>query len=98
HRVAFECVAGHPHRRDFVPGLEASNWQGIGTPKNTPPEIVDRLNKEINVALSDSKMKARFADLGSTVFPGSAADFGKFIADETEKLRKVIRAANIKPE
>jgi tripartite-type tricarboxylate transporter receptor subunit TctC len=87
-----------PSVADFVPGLEASIWQGVGAPKNTPPEIVEKLNKEINTALADPKMKARFADLSATVFPGSPADFGKFIADETEKWGKVIRAANIKPE
>jgi tripartite-type tricarboxylate transporter receptor subunit TctC len=67
-------------------------------PKGTPTEIVDKLNKEINAALADPKMKARIADLGATVLPGSPADFGKLIADETEKWGKVIRAANIKPE
>jgi tripartite-type tricarboxylate transporter receptor subunit TctC len=82
---------------EFVPGYEAVLWQGIGAPKNTPAEIVDRLNKEINAALADPKMKARFADLGSMLLPGSPAAFGKLIADETEKWGKVIRAANIKP-
>ena len=65
---------------------------------STPPEIIDKLNKEINTALAEPKMKARLADLGRTVLAGSPADFGKFIADETEKWGKVIRAANIKPE
>ena len=83
---------------DFVPGLEASIWQGVGAPKKTPPEIVEKLNREINTALADPKVKARFGDLGATVFPGSPADFGKFIAAETEKWAKVIRAANIKAE
>jgi len=67
-------------------------------PKNTPPEIIDKLNKEINAGLADPKLKARFADLGSTVFPTSPAEFGKFIAAETDKWGKVIRAANIKVE
>ena len=71
---------------------------GIGAPKNTPAEIVDKLNKEINAALADPKMKARLADLGGTLLAGSPADFGKLIADETEKWGKVIRAANIKAE
>ena len=71
---------------------------GIGAPKDTPAEIVDKLNKEINAALADPKIKARLADLGGTVLAGSPADFGKLIADETEKWGKVIRAANIKPE
>jgi tripartite-type tricarboxylate transporter receptor subunit TctC len=86
-----------PTVADFVPGYEASFWDGIGAPKNTPAEIVDRLNKEINAALADAKMKARIADLGGTVLAGSPADFGKLIAEETERLGKVVRAANIKP-
>ena len=87
-----------PPLADFLPGYEASGWFGIGAPKNTPAEIVERLNKEINAGLADPKLKARVADLGATVFTGSPADFGKFIADETEKWGKVIRAADIKPE
>jgi tripartite-type tricarboxylate transporter receptor subunit TctC len=83
---------------EFVPGYETSNWQGIGAPKNTPAEILDKLNKEINAALADPSIKARFSDLGGTVLPGSPADFGKLIADETEKWSKVIRAAGIKAE
>jgi tripartite-type tricarboxylate transporter receptor subunit TctC len=83
---------------EFVPGYEASQWYGVGVPKNTPADVVDKLNKEINVALADPKMKARLADMGSAVFAISPADFGKFIAAETEKWAKVVRAANIKPE
>ena len=83
---------------DFVPGYEASSWIGLGVPKNTPTEIVDKLNREINAGIADPKIRARLADLGSTVFPGSPADFGKHIADETEKWGKVIRAANLKPD
>ena len=83
---------------EFVPGFEASTWYGVGAPKNTPAYIVEQLNKEINAGLFDPKLRARFADLGGTVFPGLPADFGKFIADETEKWGKVIRAANIKAE
>ena len=83
---------------DYLPGYEASQWYGIGAPKNTPAQIIDRLNKEINAALADPKMKARFADLGAAVLAGSPADFGKLIADETERWAKVIRAANIKAE
>jgi tripartite-type tricarboxylate transporter receptor subunit TctC len=83
---------------DFVPGYEASSWHGVGVPKNTPAEIVDQLNEEINAALADPKMKARLLDLGGTPMPMTPADFGKFIAEETEKWGKVIRAANIKPE
>jgi tripartite-type tricarboxylate transporter receptor subunit TctC len=82
---------------EFVPGYEASAWYGVGAPKGTPAEIVEKLNKEINAGLADPKLKARLADLGGTPLVGSPADFGKFIADETEKWRKVIRAANIKP-
>jgi len=83
---------------DFLPGFEASLVYGLGVPKNTPPEIVDKLNKEINAGLADPNVKARLADLDGTVLGGSPADFGKLIADETEKWRKVIRLANIKPE
>ena len=75
---------------DFVPGYEASVWYGVGAPKNTPAEIVDKLNKEINAGLADPKMKARLADLGGTLLAGSPADFGKLIADETEKWGKVV--------
>jgi len=80
------------------PGYEASFWFGVGAPKATPAEIVDKLNKEINAALDDPKMKARLAELGGVVLPGSPAQFGKLIAEETEKWAKVIRAANIKAE
>ena len=83
---------------DFVPGYETSAWQGIGAPKNTSAEIVEKLNKEVNAGLADPKMKARFAELGNTVIPGFPADFGKLIAEETEKWGKVIRAVNIKAE
>jgi tripartite-type tricarboxylate transporter receptor subunit TctC len=83
---------------EFVPGYEASTWFGLGAPKATPAEIVDKLNKEINAGLADPKMKARLADVGGTALSGSPADFGKLIADETEKWGKVIRSANIKPE
>jgi tripartite-type tricarboxylate transporter receptor subunit TctC len=93
-----EALPDIPTVSDFVPGYEANAWYGIGAPRNTPAEIVDKLNKEINAALSDPKIKARLADLGGTVLSGSPADFGKLIADETEKWGKVIRAANIKPE
>jgi tripartite-type tricarboxylate transporter receptor subunit TctC len=83
---------------EFVPGYEASQWYGLGIPKHTPAEIVDKLNKGINAALADDKLKTRLADLSGTVLPGSPADFGKLIADETEKWGKVIKAANIKPD
>jgi hypothetical protein len=87
-----------PTLSEFVPGYETNDFFGVGAPKNTPIEIVDRLNKEINAALADPKIKARLADLGASVLSGSPADFGKLIADETEKWAKVIRAANIKVE
>jgi tripartite-type tricarboxylate transporter receptor subunit TctC len=83
---------------DFVPGYEASAWYGIGAPKSTPAEIVDKLNAEINAGLADAKLKARLTELGSVVFAGSPSDFGKHLTKETEKWGKVIRAANIKPE
>jgi tripartite-type tricarboxylate transporter receptor subunit TctC len=86
-----------PTVAEFVPGYEASAVHGIGAPKNTPTEIVDRLNKEINVALADPKMVARLADLGLTVLSGSPADFGKLIADETEKWAKVVKFSGAKP-
>ena len=87
-----------PTVAEFVPGYEASVWFGVGAPKNTPAEIVEKLNKEINAALADPKMKARLADLGATVLPGTPADFARLIADETEKWGNVIRALNIKAE
>ena len=83
---------------EFVPGYEASNWYGVGAPKATPAEIVEKLNKEINAGLADPKIKARLADLGGTLLAGSPADFGKLIADETEKWGKVVKFAGIKPE
>jgi tripartite-type tricarboxylate transporter receptor subunit TctC len=83
---------------DFVPGYEASSWQGVGAPRTTPAAIIDKLNKEINIVIADPKMKARLADLGGTVLSGSPADFGKLIADETDKWGKVIKSAGIKPE
>jgi len=83
---------------DFLPGYEASGWYGVGLPKNTPTEIVEKLNKEINAALADPKMKARLADLGGTVLALSSAEFGKLIAEDAEKWAKVIKFAGIKPE
>ncbi len=83
---------------DFVPGYEASAFWGVGAPRNTPAEIIDKLNKEVNAALADPEIKSRIADTGGTVLPGSPADFGKFIADETEKWAKVIKFAGIKPD
>ena len=96
--VRSEALPDIPAVGDYVPGYEASGWWGTGVPKNTPVEIVDKLNKEINGALVDPKIKARLADLGGTALAGSPADFGKLIVEETEKWGKVIRAANIKAE
>jgi tripartite-type tricarboxylate transporter receptor subunit TctC len=83
---------------DFVPGYETSQWYGISAPKNTPAVTVQKLNREINVAIADASMKARLAALGGEPLPGSPAEFGKLIAEETEKWAKVVRAAGIKPE
>src|SRR5262249_42022535 len=83
---------------EFLPGYEASFWYGVGVPKNTPVEIVDKLSEAINAGLADPTIKARLADLGGVPMPMSPAEFGKLIADETEKWATVIRAANIKPE
>ena len=93
-----EALPEIPTVSDFLPGYEASGWYGVGAPKDTPTEIVDKLNKEINAALANPKIKAQLADLGGIVLALSPAEFGKLIADETEKWGKVIRAANIKPE
>ena len=93
-----EALPDVPTLSEFIPDFEASQWVGLVAPKDTPPAIIERLNAEINAALADPRIKARFADLGGTVLPGSPADFGKLIRDETEKWGKVIRAANIKVE
>jgi tripartite-type tricarboxylate transporter receptor subunit TctC len=87
-----------PTVNEYVPGYEASAWYGIAAPKGTPADIIERLHDEINVGLSDPKMKARVADLGAGVTTGTSAEFGKFLADETEKWAKVIKAAGVKPE
>jgi tripartite-type tricarboxylate transporter receptor subunit TctC len=87
-----------PTVAEFVPGYESSFWTGVGAPKNTPAEIVDNLNKEINAALADPKLKARLAELGATALPGSPADFGRLIADETEKWAKVVKFADVKAD
>jgi tripartite-type tricarboxylate transporter receptor subunit TctC len=93
-----EVLPDIPSLSDFLPGYEASFWGGFCAPKNTPVQIIDTLNNEINAALADPKMKARLADLGGTVLPGSPAEFGKHIAAETAKWAKVIKFAGIKPE
>jgi tripartite-type tricarboxylate transporter receptor subunit TctC len=91
-----EALPDIPGVSKLVPGYEARGWTGLGAPKNTPIEIIDRLNKEINAGLADPRNKALFADLGATMFPASPADFGKFIVDETEKWGKVVKFAGIK--
>ena len=93
-----EALPDIPTVGEFVPGYEASSIFGFGAPKNTPAEIIDKLNKEINAGLADPEIRARVADLDGTVLVGSPADFGKLIAEKTEKWRKVINTANIKAE
>jgi hypothetical protein len=97
-RDALAGAAGHPDRERFCSRLRSGLLDRLGSPKNTPKEIINKLNEEINASLADPKIKARLADMGATVFPGSTNDFGKLIAEETEKWGKVIRAANIKAE
>jgi tripartite-type tricarboxylate transporter receptor subunit TctC len=93
-----ELLPDLPTVADFVPGYEASAWYGVGVPKGTPDEIIDKLNKVVNGILADPQSKARLSDLGAAVITGSPADFGKLITDETEKWGKVIRAANIRAD
>ena len=93
-----ELLPDLPTVGDFVPGYETSAWQGVGAPKNAPAEIITGLNKEINAGLADPKIKARVADMGGTVLAGSPADFGKFIADETDKWGKVVKFSGAKPD
>ena len=93
-----ELLPDVPTVGDFVPGYEGSGWQGIGVPKNTPPEIVDRLSKETNAALADPKIKARFAELGGLPLAGLSKDFAKLIADETDKWAKVVKFSGAKPD
>jgi tripartite-type tricarboxylate transporter receptor subunit TctC len=96
--VRSEALPDIPTVNEFVPGYESSGYFGLGVPKNTPLAIVERLNGEINAGLADSTLKARLADLGAMTLAGSPADFGKLIADETEKWGKVIKFAGIKPQ
>ena len=93
-----EALPEVPTVGEFVPDYEASVWFGLGAPKGTPAEVIDKLNHEINAGLADPKIKARIAESGGNALAGSPAGFGKLIADETEKWGQVIRAANIKPE
>jgi tripartite-type tricarboxylate transporter receptor subunit TctC len=82
----------------FVPGYEASAWYGLGAPKGTPAEIIERLNREANAILADPQAKARLRELGASLLPGSAANFGKLMADETEKWAKVVKFSGAKPD
>jgi tripartite-type tricarboxylate transporter receptor subunit TctC len=93
-----DALPNTPTVADFVPGFEASFWAGVGAPRNTPAEIIDRLNNEINASLADPKMQAQLADLGSMPLVGSPADFGKLIVEETEKWGKVVKLAGMTPE
>jgi tripartite-type tricarboxylate transporter receptor subunit TctC len=93
-----EALPDIPTVAEFLPGFEASLWYGIASPRNTPVEVIDKLNKEINAALADPRMKARIVDLGGDVLALSPADFGRLIAEETEKWGNVIRALNIKAD
>jgi tripartite-type tricarboxylate transporter receptor subunit TctC len=93
-----EALPNVPTMGDFVPGFEASYWTGLGARKNTPVEIADKLNKEVNAGLADPKMRVRLADLGYTVTGGPPAEFAKFMTDETEKWGKVVRFSGAKPD
>jgi tripartite-type tricarboxylate transporter receptor subunit TctC len=93
-----ELLPDVPTLDDFLPGYEASQWYGIGAPKHTAVDIVEKLNTEVNAALADPNIRTRLVDLGGTMLPGSPADFGQLIADETRKWAKVIKSADIKPE
>jgi tripartite-type tricarboxylate transporter receptor subunit TctC len=93
-----EALPDIPTLGDFLRGYESSAWNGIGAPKDSPAEVIEKLNKEINAALADPKFKARLADLGGTPLSGSPADFSKLISDETEKWGKVVKFAGIKAE
>ena len=95
-RMRSEALPDLPAVGEFIPGYEVSARYGVGAPRRTPAEVIDKINEEINAGLADPKIKARLADLGGTPFALSPADFGKFIADETEKWGKVIRTLNIK--
>jgi tripartite-type tricarboxylate transporter receptor subunit TctC len=93
-----EALPDVPVIGDSVPGYEVSAWYGMVAPKNTPAAIVEVLNREINAGLADAKLKARFADLGSSPFASSSAAFGKFLTAETDKWAKVVKSAGIKPD
>jgi tripartite-type tricarboxylate transporter receptor subunit TctC len=92
------CCRTCPPCLSSSPGYEASAWWGLGVPKGTPDEIIDKLNKEINAILADPKAKVRFAELGASLIPGTPADFGKFVADETKKWAKVVKFSGAKSD
>jgi len=94
----FPALPDLPTVNEFIPGFVADTWYGAGVPAKTPAEIIDKLNREINASLADPKMKARIAELGATVLTGSPADFGRMIAEETEKWGKVVKASGAKAE
>ena len=94
----WDALPDVPTVGDFVPGYEASGWQALGAPRNTPPAVIERLNHEVNAGLADPALKARYSELGVTLLPGSPADFSRLIAEDIEKWGKVIRAGNIRPE
>jgi tripartite-type tricarboxylate transporter receptor subunit TctC len=96
--TGWEALTDIPTVGDFLPGYEASQWWAIGLRKSAPAEIIEKLNKEINAILADSKLQARLAELGSTVSAGLPADFQKFVADDTEKWAKVVKLSGAKPE
>jgi tripartite-type tricarboxylate transporter receptor subunit TctC len=93
-----DVVPDVPAMNEYLPGYEASSWYGMGAPRATPPEIIDKLNKEINAGLADRKLVARFAELGLTVLPGTSSEFRRFIGDETEKWSKVVRASGARAD
>ena len=97
-RDRLDILPDVPTIAETVPGYESSGWQGVAAPKNTPAAIIGRLNTEVDAALADRDLKARYAELGSLVLPGSPADFGKLMVDETQKWASVIQAAGIEPE
>jgi tripartite-type tricarboxylate transporter receptor subunit TctC len=96
--MRLEVMPNLPTLAEFVPGFEANSWYGIAAPKNTPVEVIDRLNREVNAILTEPKAQAKLADLGGILLPGSPADFGRLLADDTEKWGKVVKFAGIKPE
>jgi tripartite-type tricarboxylate transporter receptor subunit TctC len=94
----FEALPDIPTAGDFLPGFEATGQFGIGAPRNTPADVIEKLNKEVNGGLADPKMNARFAEFAEAVLPGPPADFGRLVADETEKWAKVVRFSGAKPD